>query len=255
MHRFPYFPSLSAPLSLSLCLSPFLLAAAAIMSIYTLRYIYIFLYFRQLFRRFSFAYSAVNDTASSFVQPAVIATCHLLPTTCHLPPAAVFCCLHNFQTFSRRAFALPLNKMLKKAEEKEKSSDNFSVNFLPSCPTAHSEGKEAAAEAVAEAEAVRFRRSQSNVLRCHPSSAACSVLPKGSRRVATRLDSSPLLAAHKEKKNFVRLSLMLLLLLYTKVAFSNGLPKVSPLSLSPCLLRRGISRAPSGAAWLELGIK
>lgn len=84
--------------------------------------------------------------------------------------------------------------------------------------------------------------------------AACCQKGLGAaRRVASQLvlDSSPLLAAHKEKKNFVRLSLMLLLLLYTKVAFSNGLPKVPP----PLPFRRGISSAPSGAAWLELGIK
>lgn len=86
--------------------------------------------------------------------------------------------------------------------------------------------------------------------------AACCQKGLGAaRRVASQLvlDSSPLLAAHKEKKNFVRLSLMMLLLLYTKVAFSNGLPKV-PLP-PPLPFRRGISSAPSGAAWLELGIK
>lgn len=105
----------------------------------------------------------------------------------------------------------------------KKSSDNFSVNFCRAAPQPTARAKKLKLCVSVAARAMYCSATPAMQLVAVARAPCCQ---KGLG--ASRLDSSPLLVAHKEKKNFVRLSLMLLLLLYTKVAFSNGLPKVPP---------------------------
>lgn len=137
----------------------------------------------------------------------------------------------------------------------KKSSDNFSVNFCRAAPQPTARAKKLKLCVSVAARAMYCSATPAMQLVAVARAPCCQKGLGASRRVSTRL---PCWLRTKKRKISYGFHSCCCCCFTQKLPFQTGYQKCPPprlLLLSLSLLRRGIIRAPSGAAWLELGIK